>query len=256
MLRGSSAHVLSDSTVAAGAKHLQISSQVVDFTRNSTSDLLKIAFSLISVTGASSTVPTKVRVLVEFSNDLETQYARMYGEVLAESNDLTTNRYLVVQKRLDELTYSPTFAWTAMTTVKVYISTMDEISIINKELTSNVATLESTGHGMVTGEVVTVDIGDAEFDGTYVITAYTTDTFSYAKTNADVTSAVASGIADIARPDYFIGLDAIRLDNVGTVNPLYGLTGYSIVQSAVPATIVKNANTNNYIEFRIIVDVA
>ena len=255
MLRGSTSHILPDSTVADGAKHLQISSQVVDFTRNSTADLLKIAFSLISKTGASSAVPTKVRILVEFSNDLETQYAKMYGEVLAESNDFENNRYIVIEKRLDELSYSPTFAWTAMTTVKVYVSTMDEISIINKALTANVATLGSTGHGMVTGETVTVDIGDAVFDGTHVITAYTTNTFSFAKINANVTSVIASGTADVARPDYFIGVDAMRLDNVGTVNPLYGMTGYSIVQSVVPETIVKNANTNNYIEFRVIVDV-
>lgn len=255
MLRGNTSHILPNSTVADGAKHLQISSQNVDFTRNSTADLIKIAFSLISETGSSSVVPTKVRILMEFSNDLETQYAKVYGEVLAESNDLVNNRYIVIEKRLDELSYSPTFSWTAMTTVKLYVSTIDEISITNKELVTNVATLESTGHGMITGETVSVDIGDAVFDGTHTITAYTTDTFSFSKTNANVSSVIASGTADVARSVYFVALDAVRLDNVGTVNPLYGMTGYSIVQSAVPATIVKNINTNNYVEFRVILDV-
>ena len=56
--------------------------------------------------------------------------------------------------------------------------------------------------------------------------------------------------------DYYIALDAIRLDNVATVNPLYGLTGYSVVQTQDSSTIVKNANTSNYIEFRFAVDVS
>jgi hypothetical protein len=45
------------------------------------------------------------------------------------------------------------------------------------------------------------------------------------------------------------------IDNVGTVNPLYGLTGYSIIQNTGAETIIKNPNTNNYIEFRFILDV-
>jgi len=56
--------------------------------------------------------------------------------------------------------------------------------------------------------------------------------------------------------NYYIALDAIRLDNIATVNPLYGLTGYSVVQTQDSSTIVKNANTSNYIEFRFAVDVS
>jgi hypothetical protein len=50
-------------------------------------------------------------------------------------------------------------------------------------------------------------------------------------------------------------LDAIRLDNVSTENPLYGLTGYSVVQNAEELTIIKSPNTNNYLEYRFILDV-
>lgn len=56
--------------------------------------------------------------------------------------------------------------------------------------------------------------------------------------------------------NYYIALDALRLENVATVNPLYGLTGYSIVQNSAATTIVKSPNTNNYIEFRFAVGVA
>jgi hypothetical protein len=54
---------------------------------------------------------------------------------------------------------------------------------------------------------------------------------------------------------YYVALDAIRLENIATINPLYGLTGYSVIQTLDGSTIVKNPNTNNYIEFRFSVDI-
>jgi hypothetical protein len=59
-----------------------------------------------------------------------------------------------------------------------------------------------------------------------------------------------------ASSNYYLALDAIRLENVSTINPLYGLTGYSIVQNSTASTIVKSPNTNNYIEFRFAIEVA
>ena len=50
--------------------------------------------------------------------------------------------------------------------------------------------------------------------------------------------------------DYYVALDAIRLENIATVNPLYGLTGYSIIKNDAAETIVKSPNTSNYVEFR------
>ena len=50
--------------------------------------------------------------------------------------------------------------------------------------------------------------------------------------------------------DYYIALDAMRLENIATVNPLYGLTGYSVIKNDDATTIIKSPNTNNYIEFR------
>ena len=55
--------------------------------------------------------------------------------------------------------------------------------------------------------------------------------------------------------NYYVALDALRLENIATVNPLYGLTGYSVVQNIDASTIVKSPNTSNYIEFRFSVGV-
>ncbi len=50
--------------------------------------------------------------------------------------------------------------------------------------------------------------------------------------------------------DYYVALDSIRLENVGTTNVLYGLTGYSVIQNPTAESIIKAPNTSNYIEFR------
>jgi hypothetical protein len=261
MLRGNTSHITSNGTnftVGSNPKILQLSGQTVDLTRNSTSDLLKIAFSLVAVDGNAATIPDVVRVLVEFVNSDGTQSAKMEAEARNEDYQLSSNRYVVIEKRLDELVYTPTFSWNTVSVIKIYTSTLNEFEINNKALTSDVATLTtSAAHGMATGNRITVTGVDSTFNGTYTVTDVTTNTFSYAKTATNVTSAAVSpvGQVEVSRSGYFVALDAMRIDNVGTVNPLYGLTGYSIIQNSAAETIIKDPNTNNYIEFRFILDV-
>lgn len=53
----------------------------------------------------------------------------------------------------------------------------------------------------------------------------------------------------VVSDDYYILLDAFRIDNITTINPLYKMVGYSVVKID-ERPIVKFQNTNNYIEFR------
>ena len=55
--------------------------------------------------------------------------------------------------------------------------------------------------------------------------------------------------------DFYVGLDAVRFENISTTNPIYGLTGYTVLKNTNAETIVKAANTSNYIEFRFAMDV-
>lgn len=68
-------------------------------------------------------------------------------------------------------------------------------TITNVALTSNVATITTQApHGYSVGDNVTVDASDNTFDGTYAITTTPSlTTFTYAKINADVPSAAATG---------------------------------------------------------------
>ena len=75
-------------------------------------------------------------------------------------------------------------------------------SVSNKALASNVATLTSTAHGFEVGETVTVGDVDATFNGSFVITAKTDDTFSFAKTASNVTSAAVSPVGTASSLDH------------------------------------------------------
>jgi hypothetical protein len=62
--------------------------------------------------------------------------------------------------------------------------------------------------------------------------------------------------ANTQSANYYIALDALRLENKNQENPLYGLTGYSIVRTVGGLPIIKGSNTSNYIEFRFGLDVS
>jgi hypothetical protein len=86
--------------------------------------------------------------------------------------------------------------------------TISTATVNNKALTDNVATLTTAAaHNFLVGDRITVAGVDATFNGTYALTAVTSTTFSYAKTNANITSAAVSptGTADAVTRREFAG---------------------------------------------------
>ncbi len=84
---------------------------------------------------------------------------------------------------------------------------------------------------------------------------YTTNDFTWNSVNTiNIYSCIKDGGA--VTDDFYIMLDALRLENVSTTNPLYGLTGYAVIQNDTAETIIKSSNTSNYIEFRFSVGVS
>ena len=78
--------------------------------------------------------------------------------------------------------------------------------------------------------------------------------FSWADTRyIEIEAQAGSEVDEVWTPvsGWYIGIDAIRFDNVSTPNPLYVMSGYSVA----PQPLVKKANTNAYAEFRFGVDV-
>ena len=112
------------------------------------------------------------------------------------------------------------------------------VSISNKALTSNVATLTTTAaHGLCTGMEITISGVDATFNGNYTITGVpTTTTFTYAKTASNVTSTAVSPVgAGVAEIIHFIDY------NSGTDYPVHALCDDGVY--AYWVTNVLNAGT-------------
>jgi hypothetical protein len=78
--------------------------------------------------------------------------------------------------------------------------------------------------------------------------------FSWSSVNTvKIYSSIIDGITTSSQ--FYVGLDALRLENKDTSNPLYGLTGYTVVKNNDSKTIVKSANKTSFIEFRFGMDV-
>jgi hypothetical protein len=177
--------------IEPGSNHIHLTAPNVDFSKNSPTDELRFAFSLVNKDGDSGAVPETVRILIDFAGTDVAEpdvYARFEVDIENgfDGYDFATNRYFVVKKQLQELYTTQNFTWESVTVVKIYACILD-----------------STGTG-----------------------------------------------GPFPSPDYYIALDALRLENIATTNPLYGLTGYSVVKNDNSTTIIKSPNTSNYIEFR------
>jgi hypothetical protein len=271
VLRGNTSNLSLTSGVvgiAAESNHIHLTGASLDFDKNAPTDQLKLAFSVINKDGESAVQPDEVRILVEFSDTDEAnatgaQYARL-GVVIKETDagvDFATNRYFVSSVALGDLVKTTGFTWKVVDVVKFYATVIKGTALVsNKSATSTVVTLTtSASHSFAVGDkIIVAGLGNSErFDGTFEITEVTSTTIKYNKTGTTVSSTAVSPTVQIASPsdDYYVCLDALRLENITSSNPVYGLSGYSVIKNTNSETIVKNANTTNHIEFRFGMDV-
>ena len=160
----------------------------IDLSKNSLSDKIKIAFSLVNKDASSPYAkPDSLKIILEFT-DTNTKTARCLIDLVqgAGGIDFDANRYFVVEKTLEDFVKEEAFSW--------------------------------------------------EFDS-----------------SAKLYSCIVTSSAVVTT--HYIAFDAIRFDNLSTVNPLYGLVGYTVVQNANAEPIEKSPNTNNYVEFRMSLDI-
>jgi hypothetical protein len=182
-------------TAETGSNFIQLTNASVDFSKNSPTDELRLAFSVINKIGKVGTTPVaqpkSVRIIVEFSSTgtFKTGKWAIFEAVVDDTtNNFSTNRYFVVSKQLQQLQKSLDFSWSEINSVRIYASVIKE-------------------------------------GGT------------------------------TPSSDFYVCLDGFRLENVTSNNSVYGLTGYSVMKTPEAKTIIKSANTTNYIEFRFGLDV-
>lgn len=269
LMRGDSSIISSNNgySVLAG-DHVHLTGIRTDFSKNSPIDELRLAFSLINKE-PSQDEPTAVRLLVEFasedSSSENTEYARFWVDLSSNDLDINfiNNRYFVVNKQLQQLEVSQNFAWASVTAVRIYASVInkyDFFSIAGDGTTTTI--VSNTNTNLEVGEkFVFYSNTNTALDvcnGVQIVTEigtigdnYTVSFESTLDTDEQYVQYTES-LPYIERPskEYHVSLDAMRFENIGTVSPLYGLTGYSVVSNINSAPILKNPNTNNYLEFR------
>jgi len=171
------------------SEHIHLNGNNIDLNRQSPTDELRLAFSVINKDGNATVNPTRVMLLLEFdSADAHNtgEYARFEVDITHTaghaSNDFSTNRYFVIKKQLQELVKSGSFSWSAVNTVKFSVCILDQ--------------------------------------------------------------------NDNPSTDFYVALDALRIENTDELNVLYGLVGYSVIKNVQARPIIKSANTTNFVEFR------
>ena len=183
--------------VATGS-HVHLNNVGFDISGNNTSDLLKLAFSMVDRNAAGDDAVSDVKILMEFfKNEVTDTNAYAKAQIYVPGSVLDVNRYFVssmeISQNIDRsneaasslLPYirfysSPDFASTEIKICRIFVSITDSL--------------------------------------------------------------------DALSTDHFIALDGFRIDNT-TENPLYKMSGYSIIRND-GNPIIKSANTNNYIDFR------
>ena len=247
--------------INSGSNHIHYTRPSSDFTQNSPTDELRLAFSIVNKNGDSLSVPDITRVLVDFAStdDGFGEFARFEAEVVNGTGPgqykLSENRYIVISKQIQELYTSPNFTWNAVTVAKIYVSTLTELEVDQKSLTGNVATIRTLSpHNLAVGDKVVISEVDSTFDGVQTVLGVSApNKFTFAKTytgTIPVTDVIPTGVAAVVNPNYYVALDSMRLENVATINPLYGMVGYSVIKNNDAASIIKSPNTSNYVEFR------
>jgi len=169
--------------------HIHLNNVRLNFDKNSPSDEIRLAFSVINKRGSVEENPSEINLIVEFALSDSTSSDSAKFEVHLSSTDVnfSNNRYFVISKKISDLITTQNFSWSQVTNIKVFASAKDS--------------------------------------------------------DSDVTDL------------FYICLDALRIENTQTINPLYGLSGYSVIKTDSGTTVKKLENTTNYIEFRFGVDI-
>jgi hypothetical protein len=211
----------------------------------------------VVVSGASFEIPKSTRVVVEFSNPDGSQFARMNVEATDLEYRFAENRYVVAEKRLDELFYTSQFSWKTVDTLKIYTSVIKNTTATHKEVSDGVATITTlTSHNFKVGDSVNIS-GAGSLNGIKTITEIPSPlSFSFEAEGTTIyQEIIPSGNVESGSSAFYVALDGLRIDNVSTINPLYGLVGYSIIQNEDRRPIIKAPNSTNFIEYRFIMDV-
>lgn len=153
-------------------RHVHLLGQTYSFDENSSSDEIRIAFSILYKAVAPAATPTSdpsyIGIIVEFSSETETaspKYARL--KINKSSTELAESRYFVENVPLSDLEISGNFAWSAVDTIKIFFSAFTGTAPYD------VADL-SENYSLALDAILFENIYDEEQNSSYGLVAYST----------------------------------------------------------------------------------
>lgn len=111
--------------------HIHYNGISVDLDAHSADDELRLAFSVLDQNETANVLLNEVRILIEFADAdvaTPTNYARL-EIILNEADpgiDFANNRYIVTKTKLGDLVKSSGFTWSAVNSMKVYVTAFEQ----------------------------------------------------------------------------------------------------------------------------------
>lgn len=172
--------------------HIHLNAINFDISKNSPSDAISLAFSLIDEDAIGPGIdPEYVKILIEFyKNETSTTSGYAKVEIEIDGTDFTLDRYKVVEIPISEIITSTDFSSPQVRLARIFASVVYN-------------------------------------NGGQISTS----------------------------PIHYVELEGMRIENNTSLNPIYGMVGYSVVRTNDGQPIYKYTNTNNYVEFRFNLDV-
>lgn len=172
--------------------HIHLNAINFDISRNSPSDKVLLAFSLIDKDATGGGIdPDYVKILLElYRNETSVSTGFAKAEIYIDGTEFTGDRYKVIEIPISDLITSADFSSLEIRIARIFAS------------------------------VVHTESGQQK-----------------------------------TSPYHYVELEGLRLENTSTINPVYGMVGYSVVRTADGQPLYKFQNTNNYVEFRFNLDV-
>lgn len=117
-------------SIASDPEFIKITGISLDFSKNSPSDELRVAFSVANKDGDSLSTPDNVKMIIEFTNSIDSsKFARLELNIDngtgVGQHDFENNRYCTISKQLQDLYTATGFSWTAVDTVNIYTTVID-----------------------------------------------------------------------------------------------------------------------------------
>lgn len=153
-------------------RHIHLLGQTYAFDQNSSSDEIRVAFSILYKKVLPAAVPNSdpsyIGIIIEFSSEANidtTKRARL--KISKNSTELANSRYFVESVPLSDLEVSGDFAWSAVDTVKIYFSAFTGTS-------PYIATDLSDEYSLALDAISFENVYDEEQNSSYGLVAYST----------------------------------------------------------------------------------